>query len=257
MPRARRKSTSATRLVARGVDASSSSRPLRTRLRNPPPIFVGRRDEAKRLAEAIARAPATIVWGLGGIGKTALALHVLHASFPERVERTICVGVRPGDRSEELLVSVVSAIEAARDGRAGGSWSGALADRDALVATAIDLADEADVWVLIDDLHHADPEVAAALLHGVAVYARRARFVATSRVDPAIAELREQTLALGAMPAIDLESLARALSPSADRGSLARVLRDAAGSPWRLRQLLAGADPEERDPLRGLGTKAQ
>src|SRR6188768_3582037 len=77
--------------------------PLRYRLPNPPPVFVGRRREVLELAKRIERAPVSVVRGLGGIGKTALVLATLHQRFAARRED-------------------VAVIRLAREAEAGPTW---------------------------------------------------------------------------------------------------------------------------------------
>src|SRR5262245_38486811 len=48
--------------------------PLRERLPNAPAEFVGRAGERAFLRRALTRGRAAVVWGPGGLGKTALAL---------------------------------------------------------------------------------------------------------------------------------------------------------------------------------------
>src|SRR5690242_6945620 len=54
--------------------------PLRNRLANAPPLFVGRRREVAWLKRELRDNPVVVVSGPGGIGKTALVLHTLHRS---------------------------------------------------------------------------------------------------------------------------------------------------------------------------------
>jgi hypothetical protein len=46
--------------------------PLSRRLRNPPPTFLGREADIALVHEAMRRGPLVVVWGPGGMGKTAL-----------------------------------------------------------------------------------------------------------------------------------------------------------------------------------------
>src|SRR5262245_51822200 len=83
---------------------------LRQRLRNPPPHFVARQGEETALIEALGRGPVTAVWGLGGIGKTALVLHVLHDAFRQQVPRTLMMGVRPHVTGAELMSELARVV---------------------------------------------------------------------------------------------------------------------------------------------------
>lgn len=214
-----------------------SSVPLRFRLPNPPAVFVGRKAEGAELAEAVKRAPVSVVWGLGGSGKTALALHTLQHRFAKRAERTLFVGLRPGTASPETEVARVLA-EATKSRI---EWNAAASAPDAAVALALDLAESGPWWILVEDLQHAAPDRVAALLTAFARYARRSRVIATSRFDPGLPELRGQTVALGAMDAAELALLAqRALRMRAAEAKAAA--RAANGSPWRLLQGQSAGD---------------
>ncbi len=241
--------------------------PLRLRLPNPPPVFVGRRREADALEAAIRRAPLTCVVGFGGLGKSALTFHVLHTRFPAEVPRTLVVRLTPDESVDHALLEVARAV-AEVGGITGVDWRALLGDREALVATAIDLVegagsakggrDAAPFWVVLDDLHHADPARAGHVLELLARYARRGRWIAISRTNPAPGEAAGQAIALKAMASEDLLALAAGW----DGGAVVddRVVGAAAGSPWRLKQLLAGAqpglEPGAGDPFDGLPAEA-
>lgn len=203
-------------------------------------MFVGRAAESAQLEALLRRAPVAVVRGLGGLGKTALVLHTLHEAFPEQVARTVMIGVRPGDSHEQLCAEVARALAEAR-GLPRLVLSGALSDPDALLATAIDLADEGGLWVVLDDLHHADPTAVRSLLRNLVAYAREARWLATSRLDPLVPELLGQEIALPAMSDADLRRLGAACAPHLGDDAIARAARVAGGSPWRMRQALSGA----------------
>src|SRR5262245_8022353 len=104
---------------------------------NPPPLFVGRERELASLRASIARGPVSLVWGLGGLGKSALALQTLHSAFPEKVARTLVVRLQPSDRPEDPAAVLVRALASVRSGEAI-DWPSLLADPEALAAAAID-----------------------------------------------------------------------------------------------------------------------
>ena len=121
-----------------------------------------------------------------------------------------------------------------------------------LLATAIDLAEAGDPdgdrpwFVVVDDLHHETPAAARGVLGRLARYARRSRWIAVGREDPGLEDAMGQTLLA--------PGHGRGRARRAGRGLGAwwrrRPLRAAAGSPWRLKQLLAGGTPGP-EPGRG------
>jgi hypothetical protein len=223
--------------------------PLSLRLPNGPPVFVGRAREIEALEAAIRRGPVASVWGVGGLGKSTLAFHVLHTRFQAQARRTLMVKLTRAEAIDQALLTVAQTL-AEIHGATGINWQSLLADRDALVATLIDLADGTARergrdpqahWILIDDLHHADPDRATELVAQLARYARRSRWILISRTKIVPDGALSQTVALGAMTAAELQALG-------ERWGLAEPVGDhlvsaAAGSPWRLGQLLSGAQP--------------
>lgn len=77
-------------------EADAKELPLRLRLPNPPPVFVGRDAELSWLQQALSRAPVALLSGPGGIGKTALALQALHSLPSIHPRRVLYVLLRPG-----------------------------------------------------------------------------------------------------------------------------------------------------------------
>lgn len=236
--------------------------PLRHRLPNPPALFVGRERETTWLTDAVKRAPVTVVHGPGGLGKTVLFLHTLHKRFARRVSRILFVPVRTGASAEEILQQVLGALTEAR-GEGEIDWEAIQGDVEALTAEVIDAAESGPWWVLLDDLHHGEPYDVENLLGRLARYARKSRWMITTRMDPRITEPSVMSLGLGAMAAEELESLARSwgappAAPSDDL--LTRAVHVAAGSPWLLQQCLATGRAEpaftREDLLGGLSTSA-
>jgi tetratricopeptide (TPR) repeat protein len=226
-------------------------------------VFVGRSREADALDAALRRGPLACVWGVGGLGKSALVLHVLHERFPAQVPRTIVVRLTRTETIDQALVTVATAL-AAIEGVTGIDWRSLLADRDALVATAIDLAegpgaprgrgrDAPAYWVIFEDVHHAAPARAAEVLAQLAQYGRRSRWLAVSRTNALPNEAMGQAVALGAMDASELRDIGQRWGSS---GIDERAIAAAAGSPWRLKQLMSGAqpglEPGTDDPLEDL-----
>jgi hypothetical protein len=226
-----------------------SSIPLRLRLKNPPGAFLGRTAESEWLRAAVERASVALVYGLGGLGKTALVLATLRRSFPERIDRTVMVALSPSDREPERAVARAVA-EAS-----GASLEDFGNEPEALLAQVLDLADRSGFWFVIEDAHHGDPERVRAFLGAAATYARAARWIVTSRADAGAPELAGQTLALGAMARGELQELARACAPSLDEVHVDGAVGAAGGSPWRLMQVLRDPSPAaagDLDVLQGL-----
>ena len=228
---------------------------LRHRLPNAPPSFVGRTESVKRLHTLIERAPVSLVWGLGGFGKTSLVRHTLHAHFTAQTARTISLGVRPDDPADQLAIELTCAL-AELQGRERVDWSGLMVRGDAFLAALIDHAESLGAWVVLEDLHNANPDVVRGLLGALSRYARRTRWIVTGRERFEGHELDAQMLRLDAMPETELRLLAAECGSSLAEAAIDRAVRTSAGSPWRLRQCLAGDDPGSttfaHDVLEGL-----
>jgi len=241
----RRKGAALPTALSRLAGAAIGRAPLRSRLPNPPPVFVGRVRELSHLGAALERAPVVVACGPGGIGKTSLVVKALHDQGLRTADAAISIGVSPTDRTGEEAVHGILAALGERVG-ARGLGPGALQDREALLATCIDLADALDACVVIDDLHHAEAPLLEELLVCALTYARRGRFLATSRTMPLAPALATQTLVLGPMAPPELATLARRAAPDLTEQEATALADEAAGSPFWLFQRLAlgrSADP--------------
>ncbi|MBI3073527.1 MAG: hypothetical protein HYY84_15555 [Deltaproteobacteria bacterium] len=228
--------------------------PLKLRLPNEPAVFVGREGETKCLVNAICRAPVAIIWGLGGLGKTSLAVHTIHAAFKDRVGSTVMVSLGASGSPEQVPLDIARALVSAA-GLATRDWSRLTGDRDGLLELAIDVAESAGLWVILDDLHLAGPEQMPFIVSHIAKFARDARWIVTSRSDPALADIAEQTLQLGALDAEAVKALVRSLAPSLSDDEVARAVDQSAGSPWKARCGRAGHRPGA--PRDGRSLRAQ
>ncbi|MBI3072076.1 MAG: winged helix-turn-helix domain-containing protein [Deltaproteobacteria bacterium] len=226
---------------------------MRYRVPNPPPLFVGREKETALLAAAIRRAPLTVVWGLGGLGKTSLVAHVLHKRFPARVRQTVWVPISNTAAPDNAAIEVLRAVTEA-NGIRDIDWRALLADRTLLAGTVVELVDKLGCWVVVDDLHHGDDtgDAARAFLSTIARYAAKGRWIATSRLDPNLDDISEQVIAIGAISDGVLSKLARACAPSLLAADVARVVASAAGSPWRLRRAVMTSSGRAADNSRGV-----
>jgi hypothetical protein len=216
----------------------SSAVTARHRLPDAPRPFVGRRREVDWLAAAIERAPVAAVWGPGGLGKTALALHTIHRG-PRR-DSALRVSLRGLDPARDVHLDILQALAEAQQ-LTRIDWAGLAGDVDGLTAAVIDLAEATPSLVLLDDVHHADRGQVRDLLLQLARYARRSRWVAVGRDELSIAELPGQVLRLGPMRDAELREVAAAVAPElADEDTRVAVER-ASGSPWTLQQVLSSS----------------
>ncbi len=124
---------------------------------------------ARRLFAALSRERAVVVSGAPGSGKTALVLHTLREHAPDR----LALGVYAGGAEREALSAVVRAL-APIAGATDVAWSELLAAEGALLAAALDLADAADRWIVLDGL---SAEETSRLSDALARYARTSRWI--------------------------------------------------------------------------------
>lgn len=208
--------------------------PLRHRLPNPTALFVGRRSELDWLSEVLAQRSVAFVHGPGGIGKTSIVLQTIHERFRESLSRALFVEVRPEEPTDQVrrtLARLMSQISGRTiDLAALGD------DPEELTAAALDIADALELWVVLDDVHHADASEMNTLLMQLASYARGSRWLVTSRTNPKLPPLVGQTLELGGLGEDELKTLAHELDPLVAPHDIVRAVASAAGSPWLLQQ---------------------
>lgn len=216
--------------------------PLRYRLPNPPADFVGRQEEVSSLAASLREVRVTVLVGPGGVGKTALALHTLHKRFPKRVSQTLYVSVTGQLDGSDLRRELLRALAAASDTEIG--WSQLRDDPDSLVEAILDLAEANSLWVFLDDLEHAPPEEADALLEALSRYARNSRYLAASRGAPRPGRLASgRVLQVGGLDEESVLQLARLLGEGRSPQDLTAAARACGGSPWLLQEaLLSGVE---------------
>ncbi|MCA9612797.1 MAG: hypothetical protein KC586_08600 [Myxococcales bacterium] len=235
-----------------GIDGClvMSSVPLRFRLPNPPGVFVGRGDASARLQTSLARERGVVVHGGGGMGKSALVQHVLAPHADSTVY--VVFGPEPSDplrKVEEALLAVsglaLGDVPRCRDG-------------DERVARLLDWADavaleRGQTFVVLDDA----PSELESLVLAARSFARHARWVLVTRAPRELPA--EARLSVAPLAPAELAALAEALAPDLSSAARARVVRAAEGSPWALRQALAGQSPgprtapEEQMVVRWLG----
>ena len=226
---------------------------LRRRVPNPPPIFEGRQREVAWLRDSLTRFPLSVVWGLGGLGKSALVLKALQQAFPEQRDQALFIPLRPGQEGAPALAEMVRALCEAR-GISQVDWPALISNEEAMIAAAIDLAESEGAWLVIENLEHLPSDLVRRLLTQIGRYARRSRWIATSRLDPQIDELAGQVLPLAGLAPAALARIARQCAPGLSAEEVEGAVAGAGSSPWRLRQRLgAELDRATDDPvLRGL-----
>lgn len=237
--------------------SSKAVRPLRYRLPNPPPLFVGRRQEVKLLSRALERAPMSVVCGLGGIGKTSLALHTLHTHFRDAADSALYLRLGSSVTSGDLGTIVVQAVtDLLEPGKAEERGS---LNQDTLVATAIELAERGRHWIVLDDVHLIGTDSINKQVDLIARYARHSRWLVISRVRPQVPNLEAQTVDLSGLEPKALTQLARAWMPRSSRGAIDETVAKSAGSPWLLRYGAARSfnDSETINVLDGLSERAE
>ncbi|HEX8952934.1 MAG TPA: ATP-binding protein, partial [Polyangia bacterium] len=203
-------------------------------------VFVGRAVELARLTEMVAQVPATIVVGVPGVGKSALAL-AFAARWPGVVVRQRVsdapIAAQLDDVRRQLARDVVDELAS---------------DEERAADVARRLAAASGLW-LLDDFHRFGDDDQARLLEAFTAAAGSARLVATSRQAPPPraaladhAQLRLEPLdeAAGRTLWAALDEL---YGPS-DRFDVA--WRRSHGLPLLLRQAHAGGF-DQADPIEG------
>ena len=191
---------------------------------------VGRRDELRSVAAALAAAQPVVVTGEAGVGKTT----VIRRAAADTRRRTFFGGAWSTLTWMEHLP-----LERAL-GRAVRGFDAA--------AVAADVEDAVGRGVLVlDDLQWADAQTLAA----VSVLAGRISIVAglrsTDPAAPAIADaLRSAGFAsvdLGALGRDDAAELARRCRPDLTTGALDRLIHDTGGNPFLIGELASTGTP--------------
>src|SRR3954471_17092720 len=133
--------------------------------------FVGRAPEIARLTVMVAAVPATIVVGVPGVGKSALA-HAFAATWRGTVVRQRVTGA-----------PLAALLDDVRRQLAHEMVDDVATDEDRAADLARRLAAGAGLW-LLDDFHRLADGDQARLLDAFAAAAGPARLVATSRQAP-------------------------------------------------------------------------
>jgi hypothetical protein len=193
----------------------------------PPPAFRGRAAELSRLRRGLEKSRGVAVCGMGGIGKTSLAL-ALADELEDDFERAAYVQARPGDTSAALVARLLPQVA-----------HGALEQRRDTVAAAVALAEaltRVRTLCIVDDAHHFGSVELHGFLDRVLPHARDSRLVLLSRKDLTALHTDLLVLALEPLPRSEARALYRALSGTRE---VPRGVES--GVPLQIRQIAAGA----------------
>jgi len=203
-------------------------------------VFVGRKQEVQRLGALLRRVRAGVVYGLPGVGKSALVAAVAARFRGPLIHRRIV----PGD-------SLDTVVDDARRQLREAPVAQALSDASRLEDLARELESRRALCVL-DDLHVLRPEERAALLEGLGGRLRHGALLCTSResvprhaTSPDRIELRLDGLS---------EAAARTLWRQLDllygaREGFAAAWERSRGVPFLLRRAHAN-DADVEEPVR-------
>ncbi|WP_426736085.1 winged helix-turn-helix domain-containing protein [Myxococcus faecalis] len=137
----------------------------------PPAVFVGRKQELQRLSSLLRRVRTGVVYGLPGVGKSALVAAVAARHRGPVVHRRIA----PGDALD-------SVVDDARRLLREAPVAQALSDDARLEDLAREL-DARGALFVVDDLHALAREERVALVEGLGGRLRRGALLATSREE--------------------------------------------------------------------------
>ena len=222
--------------------------PLRHRLPNPPAHFVGRSNEIQWLDHALKEAPVSIVWGGDGLGKSALVSHVICSRHEAMLSRVLFISAARTDEPRADLLRRLLHVTLEALGYEAPKGRRATTPLEQ-ISDLIDLADSASLWIVLDDLSLTDSEAVEPLLDSLSRYARRSRWIITSRCASRLTSASLAQLQLGLMSHAELSQLASMMLPDTPPLVASRLSSLAGGSPWRLRQAARfGEDALSEDP---------
>ena len=205
---------------------------------SPPALFIGRQAEIERVEEMLARVEVAIIYGVGGVGKSALA-YAVAARWKGKI---VHHGVAPDQ-------PVAAQVDDIRRQLAGGPVPEITRERDRIMHLAAKL-DEQGALLLLDDIHRLETSSQSLLVDTLSRMLQRGRLIATSRelvsVPGAHADRFEMRL-----EGLDLAS-ARALWFSLDElygpsSGFENAWARSRGNPFLLRRVHAGGLDE--DPI--------
>ena len=203
--------------------------PMRRRLPNPPPVFVGREAEVERLRMIAQRGPVSIVVGHDGIGKSALVQQTLKQPSSWWTGPVVVLPVHPEDPLEDALVMALQVL-------APGTDEPFPKHSEALLDALLKAAEQHEALVVFEDLapkFSAHPSVITTL-KALAGHADRSRWMLTCVATPEIPELAEQVMPLGSLGSAASRTLAHHCGARDD--AVDRVVTRADGFPLAIRQ---------------------
>ncbi len=200
-----------------------------------------------QLVAAVERSPVVALFGPSGIGKTSLALALMHGPLAPDLPRAVYVSIAPGTGDEELTTALVRALGNATGLEMEIDWPALHESADARVEALLDLAEERGLRVVVDDLENANRAETEGLLNLLARYAKGSRWIALMLERPRDDE-RLFCLGLGALPDDVMARIATKVSSERPRGTVARAVSEAHGSPGALRLALFGDTRQKATP---------
>ena len=175
------------RVLAAEVLAARAQAPGASAGNLPVPLssFVGRAGELAELAAAMARSPLVTVTGVGGVGKTRLALHAAAGQLPSFRDGAWLCELHPAVDEETMAQAVAAALRARP--RPGLSTAGSI----------VEFLRTKNALVVLDNCEHL-PGAPAVLAAGILRSCRGVRLLATSR--QALSVEGEQVFGLRPLP---------------------------------------------------------
>ena len=191
------------RVLAAEVLAARAQAPGASAGNLPVPLssFVGRVGELAELAAAMARSPLVTVTGVGGVGKTRLALHAAAGQLPSFRDGAWLCELHPAVDEETMAQAVAAALRVRP--RPGLSMAGSI----------VEFLRTKNALVVLDNCEHL-PGAPAVLAAGILRSCRGVRLLATSR--QALSVEGEQVFGLRPLPL-----------PPSDAGMAAAAASDA------------------------------
>ncbi|NVJ23604.1 MULTISPECIES: winged helix-turn-helix domain-containing protein [Myxococcus] len=238
--RSRRRRAAGTAVRASRVSREEGTRAVTPRGLGPPAVFVGRKQELQRLGTLMRKVRTGVVYGLPGVGKSALVAAVAAKHRGPVVHRRIA----PGDTLDAV-------VDDARRLLREAPVAQALSDDSRLEDLARELEARRALFVL-DDLHVLRPEERLALVEGLGGRLRHGALLATSREEvPRHAASPDRfELRLDGLPEAAAKLLWRQLDTLyGSREGFAAAWARSRGVPFLLRRAHAN-DADVEEPVR-------